>query len=54
MGIEKIDIHVHARIKKVTNFMGTDTSYATADELLVMYEKLGIEKGVVLPEVNPE
>jgi predicted TIM-barrel fold metal-dependent hydrolase len=50
----KIDIHVHARVKKVTNFMGTDTSYATAEELLAMYEKLGIEKGVILPEVNPE
>lgn len=52
--MRKIDIHVHARLKKVANFLGTNTSYATAEELLEMYEKLGIEKGVLLPEVNPE
>lgn len=50
----KIDIHVHARLSRVINFMGTDTSFATAEELISMYDRLGIDKGVVLPEVNPE
>lgn len=52
--MKKIDIHVHATLKKVIDFAGTSTSYATAEELLTMYGKLGIGMGVILPEVHPE
>lgn len=48
-----VDIHVHCR--KVPGFPRADgTSYATPEELLERYDRMGVEKGVILPGVSPE
>lgn len=49
-----IDIHVHTRNRPSPNRLGTDESFATPEELLEMYAEVGIEKAVLLPNVNPE
>lgn len=51
--MKKIDIHVHTSLHKA--FGGElPTIYASVEELLGMYDALGIERGVNLPEINPE
>ena len=48
-----IDIHVHFR--STPGFpRGKDQAYATPEQLIERYDKLGIEKAVVLPGVCPE
>ncbi len=48
-----IDIHVHA--SKYPNFFPDGKPYlSTPGQLLERYDKLGIEKAVLLPEVTPE
>ncbi len=51
---KKIDMHVHTIMKKGIMRMGTNTTFATPEELSLMYDRLGIEKGVILPEINFE
>lgn len=48
-----IDIHVHAR-KKPGQLRGGKQSYITPQQLIKRYDEIGIEKGVLLPGVNPE
>ncbi len=48
-----VDIHVHAR-RLPGPLRGGKPAYATPEELIERYDALGIEKGVVLPSVNPE
>ena len=56
--MKKIDVHVHtheydgAQIKKIVG--GKPDDYATPVELKAMYEKLGVDKAVLLPELFPE
>jgi predicted TIM-barrel fold metal-dependent hydrolase len=52
--LKKIDMHVHTIMRRGILRMGTNTTFATPEELSLMYERLGIEKGVILPEVNFE
>jgi len=53
MLVKKIDIHVHSvRRKSIPRPDGTD--YATAEELRDLYDRMGIEKGVLLPDFNVE
>jgi len=53
MLVKKIDIHVHSTRKKgMPRPDGTD--YATAEELRDLYDRMGIEFGVLLPSVNIE
>lgn len=48
-----IDIHVHTR--KVAGFpRWGKQAYAKPEQLLEKYDRLGIEKGVLLPGVSPE
>ena len=48
-----IDIHVHVR--KVPGFpRGGKPAYATPEQLIARYDNLQIEKGILLPDVNPE
>lgn len=48
-----IDIHVHTR--KILGFTrGGTPTYTMPGELIERYDKLGIEKGILLPGVNPE
>ena len=56
MLVKKIDIHVHACMRKALQYQLDPTFYdfPTPDELRPMYEKWGIEKGVQLPVVKPE
>ncbi len=49
-----IDIHVHTRNKPSPNRYGSDQTYATPEELIEMYDEVGIEKAVILPGINPE
>ncbi len=54
--IKKIDLHAHVigsgRITPPDPFNGQNMP--TAEELLGLYDKLGIERGVLLPIVSPE
>lgn len=45
-----IDIHAHA-YRRPTPFV---TRFYNPEELIQRYDELGIEKGVILPVVNPE
>lgn len=48
-----IDIHVHMRHYPVLLRRGKP-AYSSPEQLIERYDKLGIEKGVLLPGVNPE
>ena len=54
--IKKIDIHAHVNVfkKYSPNYFGTTESMLSKDEMIAFYDKLGIEKGVLLPIVSPE
>ncbi|GHU97807.1 hypothetical protein FACS1894211_00330 [Clostridia bacterium] len=56
--IPKIDVHVHTaryRYNKIAPlYCGTSKSYASPKELIAIYDKIGVEKAVILPIVNPE
>ena len=53
--IKKIDIHAHTRpFKEIAPVHARGESFIHADELIEMYDKLNIEKGVLLPIVSPE
>ncbi|RJS83716.1 hypothetical protein CW706_05690 [Candidatus Bathyarchaeota archaeon] len=47
-----IDIHVHVR--RIPGPPHRGQYYPTPDQLIEIYDRLEIEKGVLLPEVNPE
>ena len=48
-----IDIHAHIT-RQVSFCPNGKNPYATVEQLIARYDALGIEKGVLLPEVNPE
>jgi hypothetical protein len=48
-----IDIHGHTRRAPGFERNGKP-AYATPDQLIERHDELGIEKGVLLPGVNPE
>lgn len=48
-----IDIHVHTR-GRVEIMRGSNWAYSTPEQLLERYEKLQIERAVLLPGVSPE
>lgn len=48
-----IDIHCHA-FKRPYRWIDGDFLFSTPEEILKRYDELGIEKGVLLPIVNPE
>ncbi|MEA4832618.1 hypothetical protein SDC9_93450 [bioreactor metagenome] len=53
--VKKIDIHVHTMDYggiEVPRFDGS--RYATPAEIIEIYDKIGVEKGVILPEIFPE
>jgi predicted TIM-barrel fold metal-dependent hydrolase len=49
-----IDIHVHTRLRPGPPRRGRDESYASPEQLIEMYDEVGIEKAVILPGCNPE
>ena len=51
--VKKIDIHVHTS-ESAWICRGTDARYATPEELIHIYDTIGVEKGVILPEINVE
>lgn len=51
--VKKIDIHVHT-ISSRGIMRDTGDTYALPDELIEMYDKVGIERGTLLPEINME
>ena len=52
--MKKIDMHVHTRAKKGITYIGSNTTYATPEEIISMYDRLGVEKGVIMPSPSPE
>ena len=53
MLVKKIDIHVHTSWEDdMPRFNGSN--YATPEELREMYDRMGIEFGVLLPGMSPE
>lgn len=53
--IKKIDIHAHTRpFKEIAPLHARGESFIYADELLEIYDKINVEKGVLLPIVSPE
>ena len=51
--VEKIDLHVHTSESKW--FSGSaEARYATPEELLAIYETIGVGRGVLLPEIAVE
>ena len=48
-----IDIHVHTRRAPMPERRG-QAAYGTPEQLLEHYDRVGIEKGVLLPGVSPE
>ena len=54
--IKKIDIHAHATPfpECAPNIMPLDYPYLDAKTLLEVYDKLNIEKGILLPLTSPE
>lgn len=54
--IRRIDIHAHAVAfpEYVPPHIATGTRFLSAPELIEVYDKVGIEKGVLLPIVSPE
>ena len=53
--VRKIDIHVHAMNYGMTEvFRIGGTRYATPAQLIEMYDFIGVDQGVILPEVFPE
>ncbi len=52
MLVKKIDIHVHSSWEEdMPRFGGSN--YATPEELREMYDRMGIEFGVLLPLYEP-
>ncbi len=51
--VKKIDIHVHTIPRPGMLLEGGDT-YATPEQLIDIYDKIGVEKGVLLPEIYVE
>jgi len=49
-----IDIHAHAYRKPVCLPAPFVVQFCTAEEVIARYDQVGIEKGVLLPVVNPE
>ena len=53
--IKKIDMHAHARpFEHIAPVYARDESFVCAREVIEFYDKLNIEKGVLLPLVSPE
>jgi len=49
-----IDIHVHTTAMPSILWKGGDQTLATPQELIEMYDTVGITQGVLLPNANPE
>lgn len=49
-----IDIHVHTRLFSGPNRHGTDQTYASPEQLIEMYDDVGIDRACILPGVSPE
>lgn len=52
--VKKIDIHVHTMTGKGIGRIGSGLEFASPEQLMGMYRELGIEKGVILPEISVE
>ena len=53
--VKKIDIHVHSMENYGMSFYRSNgETYATPEEVRRMYDDMGIEWGILLPELNPE
>ncbi len=59
--MKKIDIHVHViyprdemEKKREIPRPGSQYTFADPEELIALYDRLGIEKGILLPLVSPE
>ena len=53
MKAKKIDMHVHTTLRKGIPRLNGE-NFADAGEVLQMYDFLGVEKGVQLPDIGPD
>ena len=51
--VKKIDIHVHTSESKWLTY-DRESRYATPEELIAIYDSIGVERGVLLPEISVE
>ena len=51
--VKKIDIHVHSS-ESAWFSRPPDRRYATPAELIAIYDRIGVERGVLLPSINVE
>ncbi|MBU0713872.1 MAG: amidohydrolase family protein [Verrucomicrobia bacterium] len=49
-----IDCHLHTRLKDGLPRLDNGDNYATPEELVAMMDRTGVDKGVLLPGINPE
>ena len=49
-----IDCHLHTVIRKGLPRNDSGDNYATPEELITMMDRMGIDKGILLPGINPE
>lgn len=54
--VKKIDMHVHTRevIGPYRSLTRENDTYCTPEQLIEKYKEYGIERGVILPGINPE
>ncbi len=52
--MKKIDMHVHTRQPSTIPRPANGQTYATPEELMKIYESIGVETGLILPRVSPE
>lgn len=52
--MKKIDVHAHAFVGESINFYGSNKAFASPEEVLSIYKRIGVGKGVLLPVSNVE
>lgn len=52
--MKKIDIHGHTASGDSLNFYTTDRTFASPEEVIAAYERIGVDMGVLLPVINVE
>ena len=54
--VKKIDLHVHTRevVGPFRSLTRENDTYCTPEQLIEKYKEYGIERGVILPGINPE
>ena len=52
--MKKIDIHMHCFKHRPIPYMDNEFGTMISEEVIALYDEMGIEKGIILPLVSPE